>query len=89
MIARESLHDKVVRHLALKIVAGDLTTLPNEADLGKELSVSRSILCESIKVLAAKGLVYVGPTGTKGSSTPRVEPFRSAPAAVDLGEQQG
>lgn len=56
---------EVVRHLALKIVAGDLTTLPNEADLGKELSVSRSILCESIKVLAAKGLVYVGPTGTK------------------------
>jgi len=65
MIARESLLDKVVRHLALKIVAGDLTTLPNEADLGKELSVSRSILRESIKVLAAKGLVYVGPTGTK------------------------
>jgi GntR family galactonate operon transcriptional repressor len=65
MIARESLHDKVVRHLALKIVAGDLTTLPNEADLGKELSVSRSILRESIKVLAAKGLVHVGPTGTK------------------------
>jgi hypothetical protein len=29
MIVRESLHDKVVRHLALEIVAGDLTTLPN------------------------------------------------------------
>jgi len=65
MIARESLHDKVVRHLALKIVSGGLTTLPNEAVLGKELSVSRSILRESIKVLAAKGLVHVGPTGTK------------------------
>lgn len=65
MIARESLHDKVVRHLALKIVEGGLTTLPNETDLGKELNVSRSILRESIKVLAAKGLVQVGPTGTR------------------------
>jgi GntR family galactonate operon transcriptional repressor len=65
MIPRESLHDKVVRHLALKIVAGGLSTLPNEAVLGKELNVSRSILRESIKVLAAKGLVNVGPTGTK------------------------
>jgi DNA-binding FadR family transcriptional regulator len=64
-IVRESLHDKVVRHLALRIIAGDFTTLPNEADLGKELEVSRSILRESIKVLAAKGLVEVGPTGTR------------------------
>jgi GntR family galactonate operon transcriptional repressor len=64
-IVRESLHDKVVRHLALKIIAGGFTTLPNEADLGKELNVSRSILRESIKVLAAKGLIEVGPTGTR------------------------
>jgi len=66
MILRESLHDKVVRHLALQILKGGLTTLPNEADLGKELRVSRSILRESIKVLAAKGLLEVGPkTGTR------------------------
>jgi DNA-binding FadR family transcriptional regulator len=66
MIRRESLHDKVVRHLALQILKGDITTLPNEADLGKELRVSRSILRESIKVLAAKGLLEVGPkTGTR------------------------
>jgi DNA-binding FadR family transcriptional regulator len=63
-IARESLHNKVVRHLALRIIAGNFSTLPNEADLGKELHVSRSILRESIKVLAAKGLIDVGPTGT-------------------------
>ena len=65
MITRESLHDKVVRHLARKIVAGGLSTLPNEAELGKELNVSRSILRESVKVLASKGLVQVGPTGTR------------------------
>jgi DNA-binding FadR family transcriptional regulator len=66
MIRRESLHDKVVRHLALKILKGEVTTLPNEAELGKELRVSRSILRESIKVLVAKGLLEVGPkTGTR------------------------
>jgi DNA-binding FadR family transcriptional regulator len=66
MIRRESLHDKVVRHLALQILKGDVTTLPNEADLGKDLRVSRSILRESIKVLAAKGLLEVSPkTGTR------------------------
>ena len=66
MIRKESLHDKVVRHLALRILKGGLTTLPNEADLGRELRVSRSILRESIKVLAAKGLLEVGPkTGTR------------------------
>jgi DNA-binding FadR family transcriptional regulator len=65
MITRESLHTKVVRHIALKILAGDLSALPNEGDLGKELKVSRSILRESVKALAAKGLVEVGPTGTR------------------------
>ena len=60
------MHDKVVRHLALRIVRGNLASLPNEADLGKELSVSRSILRESIKVLAAKGMLDVGPkVGTR------------------------
>jgi DNA-binding FadR family transcriptional regulator len=61
MIRKESLHDKVVRYLALRILKGDVTSLPNEAELGKELRVSRSILRESIKVLAAKGLLEVGP----------------------------
>jgi GntR family galactonate operon transcriptional repressor len=66
MIRKESLHDKVVRHLALRILKGGTSTLPNEADLGDELQVSRSVLRESIKVLAAKGLLEVGPkTGTR------------------------
>lgn len=66
MIRKESLHDKVVKHLALRIIKGEVTTLPNEAELGKDLQVSRSILRESIKVLAAKGLLEVGPkTGTR------------------------
>jgi DNA-binding FadR family transcriptional regulator len=65
MIARESLHTKVVRHIALRILAGELSALPNEGQLGKELKVSRSILRESVKALAAKGLVEVGPTGTR------------------------
>ena len=65
MIPRESLHTQVVRHIALRILAGELSALPSEADLGKELKVSRSILRESVKALAAKGLVEVGQTGTR------------------------
>jgi DNA-binding FadR family transcriptional regulator len=65
MIPRESLHVKVVRHIAMRILAGDLSSLPNEEVLGKDLKVSRSILRESVKALAAKGLVEVGPTGTR------------------------
>ncbi len=65
MIPRESLHTKVVRHIALRILAGELSELPSEADLGKELMVSRSILRESVKALAAKGLVEVGQIGTR------------------------
>jgi DNA-binding FadR family transcriptional regulator len=64
VITRESLHDKVVRNIALRVILGSLTRLPNEADLCKELQVSRTILRESIKVLAAKNLVRVGHGGT-------------------------
>jgi len=58
---RVPLHDQVVRNLALRILKGEFTVLPNEADLGKELKVSRSILREAIKVLAGKGMLRVGP----------------------------
>jgi GntR family transcriptional regulator, galactonate operon transcriptional repressor len=57
---RLNLHAQVVRELGLRILAGGLRpghVLPNEADLGRELGVSRSILREAIKSLAAKGLV--------------------------------
>jgi GntR family transcriptional regulator, galactonate operon transcriptional repressor len=59
MIRKEYLHDQVVQHIGLRILKGSLTSLPNEAELAKELQVSRSILRESIKVLAAKGLLDV------------------------------
>jgi len=64
MITHELLHDKVVRDIALKVLMGGEKRLPNEADLCKELTVSRTILRESIKVLAAKGLIKVGHGGT-------------------------
>jgi GntR family transcriptional regulator, galactonate operon transcriptional repressor len=57
---RLNLHAQVVRELGLRILAGALRpgdVLPNETDLGRELGVSRSVLREAIKSLAAKGLV--------------------------------
>jgi DNA-binding transcriptional MocR family regulator len=64
------LHDLVIRQLATQITesnqsAGSLT-FPNEAQLCRELGVSRSILRESMKVLADKGMVEMGPrVGTR------------------------
>jgi DNA-binding FadR family transcriptional regulator len=60
MITKEFLHEKVARHLALRILNGDHSNLASESALGKELQVSRSIVRESIKVLEAKGLIGVG-----------------------------
>lgn len=57
---RLNLHAQVVRELGVRILAGTFRpgdVLPNENDLGRELGVSRSILREAIKSLAAKGLV--------------------------------
>jgi DNA-binding FadR family transcriptional regulator len=66
MIKRQRLHDQVVRELALRIMGGGLETLPPEPDLCRQLSVSRTVLREAVKVLAAKGMVEVGPkVGTR------------------------
>jgi GntR family transcriptional regulator, galactonate operon transcriptional repressor len=66
MVRKESLHRQVVRHLALRILHGEFSLLPNEADLCQQLKISRPILREAIKVLSAKGLLTVGPkTGTR------------------------
>jgi GntR family galactonate operon transcriptional repressor len=66
MIRKESLHQQVVQHLALRIIDGEYSLLPNEADLCQQLKISRPILREAIKVLSAKGLLTVGPkTGTR------------------------
>jgi DNA-binding FadR family transcriptional regulator len=67
--ARRGLHRIVVRDLGMRIVRGQLgegATLPPEADLSTELGVSRTVVREAIKVLAAKGLVESRPrTGTR------------------------
>lgn len=67
--SRRGLHRVVVDALGLRIVRGDLgagATLPTEADLSAELGVSRTVVREAIKVLAAKGLVESRPkVGTR------------------------
>jgi DNA-binding FadR family transcriptional regulator len=66
---RRGLHGEVVHTIGVRILRGDLAPgelLPNEAELGSELHVSRTVLREAIKVLAAKGLVESRPkTGTR------------------------
>lgn len=61
---RRGLHREAVDTLGRRIVSGHLpigTALPNEADLGEELAVSRTVVREAVKVLAAKGLVDTRP----------------------------
>ena len=61
---RLNLHAQIVRELGLRILSGAFrpgAALPIESDLGRELGVSRSILREAIKSLAAKGLVTSRP----------------------------
>jgi DNA-binding FadR family transcriptional regulator len=64
-----TLHAQVAREIGLQILEGKLTpgaVLPNEADFGMQLGVSRTALREAVKVLAAKGLVEVRrKTGTR------------------------
>ncbi len=64
-----TLHAQVAREIGLRILEGDLpvgAVLPNEVVLGQEFGVSRTVLREAIKVLAAKRLVEVRrKTGTR------------------------
>src|SRR5262249_56719815 len=69
-IPRERLHDKVTREIALGILRGTIgrgdSGLSTEGDLCRHLNVSRTILREAVKVLAAKGLIEVRPrTGVR------------------------
>jgi DNA-binding FadR family transcriptional regulator len=66
---RRGLHGEVVHTIGLQIVGGDLQPgdlLPPEDDLTSNLAVSRTVLREAVRVLAAKGLVEARPkTGTR------------------------
>ena len=70
----DNLHSRVTRTLALEVIRAERNAtaiaFPNEAELCKQLGVSRSILREAVKVLADKGMVTVRPrSGTR--SRPR------------------
>src|SRR5437867_635932 len=64
-IRRERLHDQVTRQIALGIMRGEIgqgeSGLSTEIDLCHHFDVSRTVLRESVKVLAAKGLIEVRP----------------------------
>jgi len=66
---RRGLHGEVVHTIGLQIVSGELQPgdpLPPEDELTSDLSVSRTVLREAVRVLAAKGLVRARPkTGTR------------------------
>ena len=66
---RRGLHGEVVHRIGVQIVSGELgpgDPLPPEDELISDLAVSRTVLREAVKVLAAKGLVEARPkTGTR------------------------
>ena len=73
---RQRLHDQVTRELALTVIRSERssqrTSFPNEDQLCHRLGVSRTVLRESMKVLADKGMVVIRPrTGTR--ARPRAE----------------
>jgi DNA-binding FadR family transcriptional regulator len=58
--SQSSIHGRIAHEIGQRILRGDLVpgeTLPSENDLGSGFGVSRTVLREAIKVLAAKGLV--------------------------------
>src|SRR5881398_3488194 len=61
---RRGLHGELVHEIGVRILRGELRPgdlLPTEEELQGELAVSRTVLREAIKVLAAKGLVEARP----------------------------
>src|SRR5712691_12619543 len=66
---RRGLHGELVHRIGLEILRGELRPgdpLPTEDELSGELGLSRTVLREAVKVLAAKGLVEARPkTGTR------------------------
>lgn len=76
IVTPERLHARVTRTLALRILnaehAGQPAAFPNEADLCLQLGVSRTVIREAIKVLAAKGMLEVR-QGSGTRARPRSE----------------
>jgi len=66
---RRGLHGEVVHLIGLRILSGELKPgdqLPPEDELTADLAVSRTVLREAVRVLAAKGLVVARPkVGTR------------------------
>ena len=66
---RRGLHGEVVHLIGLQIMSGELKPgdpLPPEDELTADLAVSRTVLREAVRVLAAKGLVVARPkVGTR------------------------
>jgi len=57
---KRNLFAHVVENLGKRIVSGELNPgvpFPKEADLGKELGASRSVIREAVKALAARGMI--------------------------------
>ena len=72
----EKLHARITRLLARRVVeaegTGEPLAFPKEADLSAQLGVSRTVVRESMKVLADKGMVRMKPrAGTR--ARPRAE----------------
>jgi DNA-binding FadR family transcriptional regulator len=65
----KNLHGQVVDELGRQIVSGTVlpgASLPTEPNLSEQFGVSRVVIREAIKSLAAKGMVVVGPSiGTR------------------------
>jgi DNA-binding FadR family transcriptional regulator len=58
--SQSSIHGRIAHEIGQQILRGELEpgeVLPSETDLGTGFGVSRTVLREAIKVLAAKGLV--------------------------------
>jgi DNA-binding FadR family transcriptional regulator len=61
-VRRDHLHNQVTRAIALRILRGTLTgqsDATTEGELCREFEVSRTVVREAVKVLAAKGLIEV------------------------------
>lgn len=62
-LRRDRLHDQMIREIALGIMRGGIGQgeLSTEGELCRHFQVSRTVLREAVKVLAAKGLIELRP----------------------------